>query len=131
MEDFLKAIVGILIAVILALTLDKQGKDISLLLILFVCCAVVTVAISYLQPVINFFRKLQTLGDLDPEMLRVVLKAVGIGLLAELTGLICADAGNVSLGKALQILAAAVILWLMLPLFTQLIEMIENILGAV
>lgn len=131
MEDFFKAIIGVLITIVLALTLRKQGKDISLLLVAFVCCAIVTVAVTYLRPVINFFRKLQSLGNLEPEVLRVVLKAVGIGLLAELTGLICVDSGNASMGKSLQILATAVILWLMLPLFTQLIDLIEEILGAV
>ena len=70
-------------------------------------------------------------GNLEPELLHSVLKAVGIGLLAELTGQICADSGNASLGKSLQILATAVILWLMLPLFTQLIDLLEEILGAI
>jgi hypothetical protein len=43
--------------------------------------------------------------------------------------MVCADAGNASLGKVLQILASAVILWLSLPVFTALIELIQKILG--
>lgn len=131
MDVFLKACVGILITVVLSLVLSKQGKDISLLLTVAVCCMVVTAAITYLQPVIDFFRELRSIGQLDSNMLNVLLKAVGIGLLAEITSLICTDAGSAALGKTLQILATAVILWLALPLFNELIELIDTILGAV
>lgn len=131
METFLKAVIGTLISIILALMLDKQGKDISALLVVFVCCAVTTAAVTYLKPIVDFFQKLQVLSNLDSGMFTVILKAVGIGLLAEVTELICVDAGKSSLGKTLQILAAAVVLWLSLPLLTQMIDLIETILGAV
>ena len=131
MDIFLKASAGIFIAVILGLTLAKQGKDISLLLTVVVCCAVVTAAVTYLQPVIDFLQHLQSIGQLDPEMFQTLLKAVGIGLLAEVMCTICADAGNASLGKTLQILSSAVILWMSIPMLNALIELIDNILGAV
>lgn len=131
MDIFLKASAGILIAVVLCLVLSKQGKDIAILLTIAVCCMVVTAAVTYLQPLIDFFRQLRTIGQLDPNMLNILLKVVGIGLLAEITGLICCDAGSSALGKTLQILTTAVILWLSLPLFSELIELIDTILGAI
>lgn len=131
MDIFLKATAAVLIALVVGLSIGKQEKDISLLLSIAVCCMVVTAAVTYLQPVIRFFERLQTIGQLDAGMLTVLIKAVGIALLSEITGLICADAGNAALGKVLQILATAVILWLSIPLFERLIELIENILGAV
>lgn len=131
MDAFVKAAAGILITAVLCLSLSKQGKDISLLLSLAVCCMVVAAATVYLQPIIDFFSRLQTLGQLDSGMLKILLKAVGIGLLAEMTGLICADANNAALGKALQFLATAAILWLAIPLLTELIDLLEKILGAI
>ena len=128
---FIKAVAGILITVVLCLTLAKQGRDISLLLSVFVCCAVIAVALTYLKPVIDFIRRLQTLGQLDGDMMEILLKAVGIGLLAEITGLMCADAGNASLGKGLQILASCVILWISIPMLESLLELIDNLLGAI
>ena len=130
MDIFLKAAAGILIAVVLGLALAKQGKDISILLVIAVCCMVLIAAVSYLQPVIEFFDKLEDLGNLNSGMLSILLKAVGIGLLTEITALICTDAGNAAMGKALQILSAAVILCISVPMFTELIELVENILGA-
>lgn len=131
MDVFLKTAAGILITIVLGLTLAKQGKDVSVLLTIVVCCMVVTAAITYLRPVVDFFERLESIGQLDSGMLTILLKAVGIGLLAEVTGLICADAGNAALGKTLQIFAAAVILWMSIPLLTSLIDLVEEILGEV
>lgn len=131
MDDFVKCAAGILIAVVLILTISKQEKDISILLIISVCCMVLVVAAAYLQPVIDFLRQLQSIGQLDSESITILLKCVGVGLLAEITCLICADSGNASLGKALQLLATATILWISLPLLSELMELIDKILGAV
>lgn len=131
MDIFVKCAAGILVSVVLIITLAKQGKDISLLLVIAVCCMVLGAAVTFLQPVVDFIKHLQSIGQLDPEMTTILLKAVGIGLLAEITSLICADSGNASLGKALQLLATATILWLSLPLLNELIELIDNILGAI
>lgn len=131
MDIFIKAAGGVLVALVLHLILAKQGKDISLLLTIAVCCMVASSAVSYLDPVIVFFEKLQTLGQIDSGMLEIILKAVGIGLLSEITCLICTDAGNAALGKTLQLLASAVILWMSVPLFNSLISLVEEVLGSV
>lgn len=92
---------------------------------------VVMVAASYLEPVVDVFHKLQSWGQLDWDMLSIVLKALGIGLVAEIACLICADAGNAALGKALQYLATVVILWLSVPLLSSLMDLITQIMGEV
>ncbi len=131
MDIFLKASAGVMVAVILVLTLTKQGKDISVLLIIAVCSMIVISAFYYLQPVKDLLIRLQTMGQLNSDTLSIMLKAVGIGLIAEVTSLICTDAGNAALGKTLQFLASAVILWLSIPLLNELLELIDNILGAI
>lgn len=131
MEIFIKTTGGILIAIMLFLVLSKQGKEFSLLLTVVVCCMVSAVAVGYLEPVVNFFEELRTVGQLDSSLLQIILRVVGIGILSEITGLICTDAGNASLGKALQILACAIILWMSVPLFTSLLDLVEEILVSV
>ncbi len=131
MNVIIKAIAGVLIAIVLCQVLAKQGKDISVLLLIAVCCIVVSTAIAYLRPVVDFIRNLQSIGQLNTEMISVLFKAVGITLLTEITSMICSDMGNTSLGKSLQILSLAVILWLSLPLFEQLLALLDNILGSI
>lgn len=131
MDIFFKATAGILIALVLYLILVKQGKDYSVLLTLFVCCCVSIAALHYLDRVIGMLRNLQTVGKLDGDTFQIILRAVGIGILAEITSAICADAGNAALGKTMQFLASALVLWISVPLFESLISLVEEILVAV
>ena len=131
MDIFIKSVAGTFVALVLYLILAKQGKDISTLLTAAVCCMLATAAIGYIQPVVVFIERVQQITNLEPEMLQIILRTVGIGLLAEITSLICTDAGNAALGKSLQLLAGGAVLWLSLPLFTKLIDLIEEILLVV
>ena len=131
MNAVLRVIFGALIAVILGLTLRQQGKDIALLLSVAVCSMGIAVGVSYLTPVVAFVQELNESTGTDPEFLRILLKSVGIGLVAEIAALICTDAGNAALAKTIQILAAAVILWLALPLLRALLELVRKIMEEV
>ncbi len=131
MEKYFQALAAVLLAVILILTLQKQGKETALLLSVLVCCMAGVLAVSFVRPVLEFIRRLQTIAKLDEAMLRTLLKVVGIAITSEVAGLICSDAGNAALGKILQFLASSVILWLSLPMLTGLLELVEGILGSV
>lgn len=129
MDIYLKAVAGVSVTIIISLTLAKKAQDISMLLTLAVCCMVMGVAVYFLTPLIDFIKQLQTVGQLDTEAFKILLKAVGIGLVGEISSLICADSGNTALGKALQILSVIVILWLSLPLMTALLQTVQSLLG--
>lgn len=131
MNVFLKTCAGVLIALILWLCLNKNNKDIAVLLSVTVCVTVLIAAISFLQPVTEFITKIQKIGNLDTSLVAVVLKAVGIGLISEICGLVCKDAGNESVGKVIQTMATAVILWMSIPVFEKLLTLLDEILGRV
>jgi len=131
MSAFIQSVGLVMIAVVLGLALSKQGKDITLLLGLGACCMVLAVAGTYLQPVMDLVHRLQELSGLDTELLSVLIKSVGIGLIAEIASLICTDSGNGALGKTVHILASAAVLWLSVPLFRSLIELIQKIVGEI
>ena len=129
MALFWKAAAGTLITVILGLVLGKQGKDMGLMLTMAACAMVCILALTYLEPVLEFLRELESLSSLQTDMLGILMKAAGIGLVAEIASLICTDAGNASLGKTLQLLATGVILCLSLPILRTMLELIRKILG--
>ena len=131
MDMFLKAAAAVLLTVILILTLNSNNKQSALLLMLAVCAMLGWLAVSFFQPVLEFIDKLQTVGTLDDGMFLILIKAVGIGFVGELTCLICMDSGNKALGKGIQILSTAVILRLSLPLFDRLLKLLEQMLGEV
>lgn len=129
MSPFFQVIGGVLLAVIIGLTLSKLNKDISAVLSIGVCCMVMVVMATYLEPVIDLIKQLQQAGNLDLPMLKIMLKAAGIGIVAEIAGLICTDSGNAALGKAIQVLSATVVLWLSIPMFQSLLELVQRMLG--
>lgn len=129
MTLFLQACGAALIGVLLILTLGSRGKETGALLALTVCCMAGVAAMSYLRPVLDFLSSLENLGGLDGDLVALLLKAVGIGMISEIASLICTDSGNASLGKAVQLLGSAAILWLSLPLFSALMELLQAILG--
>ena len=131
MEVFIKVSSGVMIAIILILAIPPDRKEFGLLLSMTACVTVGMIAISYLKPVISFVKQLQSVGNIDSEALKILLKSVGIGIIGEIAVMICNDSGNGSLGKALQYLSATMILWLSLPLFTSLLNLLQRMLGKV
>ena len=129
MEDYIKICAGVIIAVILGIALSKRSADVAMVLSILVCCMILTAMAGFLEPVMDFLRELQQIAHLDGQMVEILLKAVGIGLISEIAALICADSGSGALGKGLIILASAVILFLCLPLMRSLLELMNEILG--
>lgn len=130
MAGFIQSAGAVIIAVVLGLALGNQRKELGILLTIAVCCMVLAGVITYLEPVISFLHHLETLSG-TPGWLQTLLKAAGISLITEIASLVCADAGSSSLGKALQISGASVILWLSVPIFQSLISLIEQVLGEI
>ena len=128
MDLFLKVSAGILLSLVLVLILAKSGKDYSFAIMVIVCCFVCVTAFSFLEPVLDFAKELQSISDLDNEIFTVILKAVGISLLTEIIANICADSGNGAMGKILQMFSGIVVLWLSLPIFSALLELVKDIL---
>lgn len=128
MDTFLRLVGGVLIAVVLGVTLSRQSQDITLVLSISVCCMVVMVAAVFLTPVMDLIRRLQQLAQLEEGTLNTVLKAVGIGLVGEIAALVCGDAGNAALSKAVQIATASAVLWLSVPLMEELLVLIREVL---
>lgn len=131
MDGFLKAAACVLVTLMLYIMIEKQAKDIAILAGTIACVAIAALALSYLQPVISFFSNLQSLGKLDSAYISILLRCTGIAVLSEMISIICIDAGNNALGKIIQLLAGVVVLWLSLPLFSKLLELIEDILLAI
>lgn len=129
MELLWKTIAGTLLATILGLAFQKKEKDLAVLLSIAACCMGSVTIFSYLEPVLTFLQDLGLSGNTQENILSILLKGAGIGLVTEIASLICTDAGNASLGKIMQLLGSAAILYLSLPIFTAMLNLIQQILG--
>lgn len=128
MGHFLQAAALAMVGAVLAVVLQKQSKEISVLLV--IACSAMILALSawFLEPVVDFIARLRLLGQLDSDMVTILLKTAGIGLIAELAGAVCEDAGEGTLGKMARICGSAAALYLALPLLTSVLDMLSALL---
>lgn len=129
MSGYLGACGAVCLAIILVANLSGTRKDMASLLALAVCIMLSLTAVKYIRPVLDFVAEMEEIGGIDQEMVRTLMKIVGIGVISEITVLVCADAGNASMGKSLQFLSAMVMLSLSVPMFRSLIQILQEILG--
>ena len=130
MALFWKGAAGLFVVAVLVITVGRQEKDIALLLVMAACAMVVTAGLSLLEPVVDLLHRLEELGNLQSGVLSILLKITGIGLVTQTGGMILSDSGNTSLARGLQLLGTSVILYLSVPVFETLIELMQHILGA-
>lgn len=131
MELFWKAIAGTLIAVVLGMALGQWEHGFTLLISVLVCCMIGTVLLCFFVPVIDLVIDLADMSGIEDSILRVLLKVVGISFIGEIVSLICADAGNHSVGKMIGFLTTCVVLRVSIPVIQQFIDMLKQILGTV
>lgn len=124
---FFKAVGTLLIVSILCLSVGK--KEMSQLLTLAACTMGMLAALTFFSPVLSFLRELEEAADLQQNLLQVLLKAVGIGLTAQIAGSVCADAGNTSLEKTLRFLGSTAIVCISVPVFQALLSLLRQLLG--
>lgn len=131
MEEFWKAVGFVLIAVILELTIERSQKDYATVLSMAVCAIATTIIFLYLEPVLQLLQELESLILHGSEIPGILVKAVGIALVAEVSAMICCDSGNSTLGKTLQMLGTTAILCMSIPIFRLLLTTVREILGEV
>ncbi len=131
MEVFWKAAGAVLMGLVLGLSLEKQGKEFGILLTLALCCGLGIGFFTLLERVIGFLYELQSITQLEGDTLKLLLKLVGIALVSEVTALVCADGGFGALGKGVQLLASGMILYLSVPIFRMVLELLRELLGGI
>lgn len=131
MNAFFKAVSLCLISVVLWLTLSNFNKSFAMLLSAAVCCGIMVYAYTYLEPVIQYFKELHHRSGWNSDAAQIVIKSTGIGMIAELSAMVCADSGNSAMAKAIRTVSAAAIMWLSLPMFQALLDLIDSMIGAI
>ena len=127
MDSYFSGIAISILATILVILLKGKNGEIALAVTLCGCCMVVILLAHFLEPVVSF---LYTLDDMmnSNGIVRILIKIVGIGFVGEIAALVCTDGGNGAMGKTVQMLTAGTILYLSLPILTQLLELVEGML---
>lgn len=131
MDTFFKAAAAVLVSVVLVLIVGSQSKSFSSLLSMTACVMILLLCLAFLDPIVEFVNELETLGRLQGEYVKIIMKVTLICIITEISSMLCSDSGSASLGQSLKFLSSCVILWLSMPVFQGLLDLVQRILEGI
>lgn len=129
-EYFFKAAAAALVTVVLVLLLKRESGSMAMLMVLAASLLLLLFAATVLEPVMAFFHQLADTAQIDQSYLMPVLKCTGIGILTQIVASVCKDAGESSLASMVELCGCVVALFVSLPLFSAVLQMITELIGA-
>ena len=126
MNIFSIIIISVIVSV-LAILIKQNNPTYSVLLIIIFAVIITTVAINYLFGLTENI--MDSLGAIDyaPEFVKILLKAIVICVLSDLTSNICKDSGNGSIAVCIDVVTKVILLSLTLPIVEKLVEIIQGL----
>ncbi len=130
MSIYLKLSVLAVSTALLAVVLRKSNPDFAMLASLCGCCGAALLAVELAKPVIEFGKNLFAATKMDNTLLSPLLKTVGISLLTQLSGAVCADAGESALAKIVELGGAVLCLCVAIPLMQDVLALVTDLVGG-
>jgi stage III sporulation protein AD len=113
----------------LYLVIRRDSRDMALLLTLSVSAFMLLLGLNMAGAVVRFVNHLGESAGLQSAAVSIVLKEVGISIVARLASDICREAGQVSAASGAEFVGAIAALYVALPLFETVISMIESLIA--
>ena len=127
MDILLKiAAVGVA-ASVMAMVLKKNSPEIALLLTVATASLIMFAAVEVISEVLDFLRTILEHTSLSEDIFGIVLKAVAIAIITKIASDVCKDAGQSASSSAIELVGSATVLYIALPLFETMIQMINSL----
>lgn len=122
-------IIGIIIISLIVIVFLKRTNG-SFALLVTICAGIIILSIISS----DLFRIVDNLTDLSNQIgviqpfVNIMLKALGLSLLAQFVGDLCRDSGEITLANQTEIASKVVILITILPLFEAVLDIVTGLL---
>lgn len=126
MEMVIKVIAACLIGALLAVLLKKSNPELSLLLALSACIAVLVIVVRGIENVHEFLDEIITRSGLTAEIFDPLWKTVGIALICRIGTDLCKDAGENAMASLVETTGALGAVLVAIPLFQAVWEMLRS-----
>lgn len=127
--DLFQVAVFCLIATVLAIVLRQYRPEYAVFVSL--ACSILTV-VYLLQGMLQVMEELGGLLEnaaIPGDLIRVVVKCLGVCVLTELAGQTCRDAGEQAIGAKVELAGKVTLVLVSLPLFQRLLQLAEKLLA--
>ena len=126
--DIFKVLSFALVALLLILIVDKNNREISVLISLTAAVGIFFVVFLHVKEIVSVLNNLANGAGVNRANLLIILKATGIAYLVEIVGNVCNDAGNSALASKVEMAGKISIAVLTLPIITSVINLIEGLI---
>ena len=128
MNIFSAAVAAIIIAM-LAVVLKQYNKSWGLLIGILGGLFLLLAATGLLADLISFFNQMAATAGIDESQTEILFRALGVAYIIQLAGDVCRDAGERVLASKIELFGKAALLVTALPLFTEVLNMIQRMLA--
>lgn len=119
------AIIGV-IAVFLAMPLQRDKAEFAMLIILAACLIIIGMSLTKLSSVLQAIQNVEDYLGKDVLYLNLLLKMLGITYIAEFGASICRDAGYGAVGRQIELFGKLMILAVSMPIIQTLLQTISS-----
>ena len=117
----------VLCALIICIVFKNIKGEYSLLIRISVTIMVCALTLALITPLFSFIDEISK-NTIVSSYLPILIKALGIALLVQITADICTDSGESSLGERIELFGKAEILVISIPLIKNLFNICEAII---
>lgn len=118
------------VCALIGVLLRERVGVMAVLLSLASCSILLIASVHFFAPALEFADRLRQLSALDSSLISPLLKITALGIITQLTESLCEDAGDKALSKTVCICGAVFSVYVSLPLFSAVMDMIEAVLGG-
>ena len=118
-----------IITALLALTLRGQRPELAMLLSLGCGIFVLLALMGQMKEIITGLEKIMSGLSEQSDLTAIILKALGICIVAELGSQCCRDAGEAAIAAKVELVAKAALVLMSMPVFTSLMETAGELLS--
>lgn len=130
METLLKICAVCVICGVFCAMFRRYSPGITILVSLLCGAAAAAAALHMFSPVLDFLKRLQKLTGMESAVFSPLLKTVAIGILAEISGAFCQDAGEAALGKIVALCGTILSTVCLLPLALLALDLLQTMIGG-
>ena len=118
-----------IITALLALTLRGQRPEFAMLLSLGCGIFVLLALMGQMKEIMTGLEKIMSGLSKQSDLTAIILKALGICIVAELGSQCCRDAGEAAIAAKVELVAKAALVLMSMPVFTSLMETAGELLS--
>lgn len=118
-----------IVTALLALTLRGQRPEFAMLLSLGCGIFVLLALMGQMKEIITGLEKIMSGLSEQSDLTAIILKSLGICIVAELGSQCCRDAGEAAIAAKVELVAKAALVLMSMPVFTSLMETAGELLS--